>query len=571
MAENSPFVTTAESSGWKRTGRFDETVKLCRNFEKGFPAQVRCVEFGKSPEGRPLLAVVVSGDGTLDPKTAKRERRPVVFFQGCIHAGESDGKDAGFAVLKELLRRNDPTPPLRKVTLVFVPIFSVDGHERFGKHNRPNQIGPEEMGWRTTAQNLNLNRDYMKAEGPEMQAMLRYLQAWDPLVYLDLHVTDGAQFQHAIAVMVQPLNSGDTPIRDAGESLSRELMKRLEPHLPLPYYPSFVKEDDPASGVEVGVAPPRFSQSYWALQNRLGVLVETHSWKDYGARVKATIDTLLNTIDLVGAEGKDWLRLAEKSDQAASRLGGKEVVLAYENTKKSHQTDFRGYRYKREKSEVSGDLMTAYDPTKPEVWKIPLFDELVAKVTVRAPKAGYLVPVSVAAIVSEKLKLHGIDFQRLEKPVSGSWDIYRAEEFQFAKGSFEGRQRLEIKKGRWAKEAEALLAGSLFIPIAQSRAQVLLHLLEPEGPDSLLAWGFFNPYFEKKEYMEPYVAEALAREMLAKDKKLEAEFKKKLADDAEFAKDPDKRLEFFYRRHASWDNRYGRYPIFKTDKAPVTQ
>jgi Zinc carboxypeptidase len=140
--------------------------------------------------------------------------------------------------------------------LIFVPVFNIDGHERFGKWNRPNQIGPEEMGWRTTAQNFNLNRDYAKADSPEMQAMLRLVNAWDPIAYIDLHVTNGAKFEHDIAIMVQPAHAGDVELRSAGKALRDTTISDLamQGSLPLPFYPSFVVGDDPATGFTDGVS-----------------------------------------------------------------------------------------------------------------------------------------------------------------------------------------------------------------------------------------------------------------------------------------------------------------------------
>ena len=200
--------TIAEQSGFKRTGRYEEVERLCRGFQQSWSGKVRCTEFGRTPEGRPMLALVASQDGVLDPNAARKQRRPVVLMQGGIHAGEIDGKDAGFLALREMLSGSAGAGALRRVTFVFVPVFNVDGHERFGRWNRPNQVGPEEMGWRTTAQNLNLNRDYAKAEAPEMQAMLRLLNQWDPILYVDLHVTNGADFQHDISYSIAPTLAG---------------------------------------------------------------------------------------------------------------------------------------------------------------------------------------------------------------------------------------------------------------------------------------------------------------------------------------------------------------------------
>jgi murein tripeptide amidase MpaA len=163
-----PLASIAERSGYARTGRYAEVEQLCAAYQAKWPQTVRCFEFGRTPEGRPMLALVASRAQGLTPQDASAHSLPVLLIQGGIHAGEIDGKDAGFLALRELLEDQSANAALTKITLVFVPVFNVDGHERFGRWNRPNQVGPEEMGWRVTAQNLNLNRDYMKADAPEM-------------------------------------------------------------------------------------------------------------------------------------------------------------------------------------------------------------------------------------------------------------------------------------------------------------------------------------------------------------------------------------------------------------------
>jgi len=167
QAGSTELQTLAEQTQFRQTGRYAEVQQLCAAFAKAYPKQVRCFEFGRTPEGRPMLGLAASADGLLDPSAVKAAGRPVVLMQGGIHAGEIDGKDAGFLALRELLEGRAAPGVLGRVTFVFVPVFNVDGHERFGAWNRPNQVGPEQMGWRVTAQNLNLNRDYVKS--PELQ------------------------------------------------------------------------------------------------------------------------------------------------------------------------------------------------------------------------------------------------------------------------------------------------------------------------------------------------------------------------------------------------------------------
>lgn len=568
--DDEALTTLAERSGYARTGRYDETIALCGAFATRYPERVRCTEFGVTPEGRPMKALVVTATDAFDAAAARAAKTPVLLIQGGIHAGEIDGKDAGFLALREILEGEAARGALEKLVLIFVPVFNVDGHERFKAWNRPNQNGPAEMGWRTTAQNYNLNRDYVKADSPEMQAMLALVNAWDPIAVVDLHVTDGAKFEHDISIIVEPIDASDPGLRPAGRAFRDETIAALtkQGSLPVPFYPSFDTNDDPSSGFTHGVATPRFSTGYFHLRNRLGMLVETHSWKDYPTRVRITRNTFIAALESTARHGARWRTLADEADRAASALAGQPVALDYVTAKTSRIIDFRGYAYTRTPSEVSGALMTRYDDTKPQIWKLPLRDEIAPGRTVSAPKAGYLVPAAHADMVARKLAVHDIEFVRLNRaPATRRIESFRAETTTYSPGTVEGRHRLTVE-GRWAPDERDIVPGALYVPIAQPKARLVMALLEPQAPDSLLAWGGFNNAFEQKEYMEDYVAEDVARDMLANDPALRAEFERKLKDDAAFAADPAQRLEFFYRRHSAWDERFGLYPIFRTDVAP---
>ena len=570
FAADAPLTTVAERSGFLKTGRYQEVVVLCDAFAKAYPDAVRCIDFGTSPEGRPMKALVASTSGALDATTAHERGLPVVLIQGGIHAGEIDGKDAGFLALREILEGKAAKGALDKLVWVFVPVFSVDGHERFGAWNRPNQRGPEEMGWRTTAQGYNLNRDYLKADAAEMQAMLGLINEWDPLAEVDLHVTDGAKFEHDVSIQVEPVHAGDSELRKAGRAWRDGTIADLtrQGSLPLPYYPSFAVSDEPTSGFDDGVPPPRFSHGYFWLRNRMGMLVETHSWKTYPVRVRVTRNTVVSVLEQVAKNGRQWLQLAHQADARASKLKGRPVPLTYAAGKESRLVDFRGYEYTRSPSEISGALMTRYDETKPQIWKIPLRDNLQPSLSVAAPGGGYLVPAAHAAWVGAKLKLHGIEFRTLDASSGLAIESFRASETAPAAQPSEGHQRMAVK-GEWKADKRDIGAGALFVPIAQPKSRLVMSLLEPLAPDSLVAWGEFNNAFERKEYMEDYVAEEVAREMLAKDPALKARFETRLREDAAFAASPQARLEFFYRLHSSWDQRYNLYPVMRIDTVPA--
>ena len=386
-AADRPLTTLAERSGFLETGRYDETITLCAAFARKYPDAVRCFEFGTTPEGRPMQAMAVSRSGALTPEAARGRDLPVVLMQGGIHAGEIDGKDAGFLALRQVLDGEAAPDALDGLVWLFVPVFNVDGHERFGAWNRPNQRGPREMGWRTTARNLNLNRDYAKAQAPEMQAMLALVEAWDPLVYIDLHATNGAQFEHDVSIQVEPVHAGDDALRDAGRALRDGVIADLaaQGSLPIPFYPSFQDFQDPASGFEDSVSPPRFSTGYFLLRNRLAMLVETHSWKEYPVRVGITRNTIVSVLQHVAHHGQAGMAAARDADARTATLAGTAVPLTYAATDTARTVDFRGYAYTRTPSEISGAPMTRYDETSPQIWKVPLRDEIVPALSVNAP------------------------------------------------------------------------------------------------------------------------------------------------------------------------------------------
>jgi hypothetical protein len=195
---------------------------------------------------------------------------------------------------------------------------------------------------------------------------------------------------------------------------------------------------------------------------------------------------------------------------------------------------------------------------------VPRHDELVPAASVVAPRAGYVVGAGSAAEVGARLAHHGIEYQRVTRPFTTEVEVFRATRAEFDP-PFEARTRARLT-GAWTRERREVAAGSLWVPIAQPRARLLLHLLEPSAPDSLASWGFFNGALEQKEYMEPYVAEEVARAMLA-DPSVRAAFDAALKDPA-FASSPQRRLDFFYRRHPSWDERLNLLPVFRLDGPP---
>ena len=233
----------------------------------------------------------------------------------------------------------------------------------------------------------------------------------------------------------------------------------------------------------------------------MGMLVETHSWKTYPVRVRVTRNAIVSVLDQVARHGQQWLQVAHEADARSSKPCKLAVPLAYAAGKESRLVDFRGYEYTRTLSQVSGALMTRYDESKPQVWKVPLRDNVQPSISVVPPAAGYLVPAADAAWVGAKLKLHGIEFRTLSAQPRATVETFRASEATPAATSVEGRQRMALK-GEWKAETRDIGAGALFVPIGQAKSKLAMSILEPLAPDSLAGWGQFNNAFERKEYME---------------------------------------------------------------------
>ncbi len=572
------WATPAENSCYRATPRYDETMAYVRRVAQAAPRQVKLETFGRTGEGRDLVAVIVSRDDIFTPATLHRQNRPVVLIQNSIHAGEMDGKDACLALLRELVITRKEAALLDRAVLVIAPIYNADGHERFGPYNRINQNGPEQMGWRTQAENLNLNRDYMKADAPETRAFLRLWNEWLPDFFVDDHVTDGADYQFDTTVW---LDSGPDVFPPTAKwiqtTLYPELKQKVDAagHLLAPYL-DFVDHTDPTSGVSITQDPPRFANGYVLLQNRPSMLVEMHMLKDYRTRVTGNYEVLRALLQVINRDAETLVKNNRDADAAtitAGKTADAKFPLVLQSTGRTEPFLYKGYKFTRELSAVSGAMMVSYTHEPLDI-TIPRQNELKVAKEVTPPRA-YIVPAQWAPVI-DVLKAHGLKLLRTTKSWQGEVETYRCERPTWQQPSFEGHHLASWPKNpnpcRAVREKMGFAAGSVVVPMDQRAARVAVHLLEPEAPDSFVAWGFFDTIFEQKEYGESYVLEKLAREMMAKDAKLKADFERRVANDREFAANPRERLQFFFQRSPWWDSELGRYPVGRLtsmDTVPV--
>ena len=562
------WQTHAERTNYRETPRYDETVAYSQRLAAA-SGLIRYMSFGKSGEGRDMPLLIAAEGGTFTPEAARSANKTVVLIQACIHPGEPDGKDAGLALLRDIAITRTRPHLLDHVVILFIPIYSTDGHERFGPYTRINQNGPAESGWRGTATNLNLNRDYMKADAPETRAWLRLWNAWNPDLFIDCHVTDGADYRYNVTYQYEHHENAPASVRDwMKTTLARVVpLTEGEGNLLAPY-PEFRDNRDLTKGIDSFIGTPRFATGYTPLRNRPGLLIETHMLKDYRSRVRGTYDLLRFVLEDVNRDPESLRRAVRAADEETISRGrtydaARRYPLRFELTDKAVPFQLKGVESRRELSEVSGAVRVIFG-TKPVDLVVPLYDD--ARVTASvAPPLYYIVPAQWTSVI-DVLAAQGLRLQRLAAPAAIEVESYRFSEVKWAPAPFEGRVMLSYKT-TLVRERRTFNAGSVIVPMAQPAAQVALHLLEPDAPDSMVAWGFFNPIFEQKEYGESYVLENLAREMMAKDENLRREFEQRLISDPKFAASASARLQFFYERSPYWDPQLNLYPVGRITEA----
>lgn len=516
---------------------------------------IRIEQFGTSPEGRPIYAVIASKDGAeFDPS------KPVLLAQAGIHPGEIDGKDAGMMLLRDiaLYGRDDL---LDRVNLILIPILSVDGHERAGAHSRPNQRGPRIQGWRHTATNQNLNRDFVKLDQAEMRAVMGLIQRYQPDLYVDIHVTDGIDYQYDVTYGY----NGENGVWSRSPATARWLDDAFKPamndalaaqgHIPGELVFA-IADRNPRAGLSDGGLGERFSNGWGSAAHVPTILIENHSLKPHEQRVLGTYVFLETAMRLLAERG-DALRVAVAQDRA---LRPSEILANFVPTEEPVTTrEFLGIRYETWESPASGrsEIRWLGQPD-PEPWMMPFYGSRPT-LTLARPEA-YWVP-SYRADIIERLRLHGVQMEVLDAPRTVAVQMLRLQDPRVSGRTSEGHVPITVETVTTEDRDWTFPAGSVRVPTDQPLGDLVVLALEPQSSESFFSWGMFPEILNRVEYIEAYAIAPLAERMLEADPDLRAAFERRLAEDAAFAADGAARLAWFYERTPFYDDRYRLYPI----------
>ena len=484
--------TTAERTGYQATstdadvGAFLDSLTLAG-------APVAITEMGTSTLGHPIYLVIASSPAITTPGEASVSGKLVVYIQANIHAGEVEGKEAVLALLRELAGPRRPL--LERLVVLVAPNYNPDGNDAFGPQavNRSEQNGPEQVGQRADGMNLDLNRDYFKAEAPETRASLaRVITTWDPALMMDLHTTDGTRHGYLLtyAPPLDPIGPvGPTAyVRDQMlPALRKTLMDRY--HEPIFDYGNV---DDPLAPKSWDTYAPVgwYGTNYVGLRGRMAILSEAYSHADFKTRVQVTHDFVAEVLDYAAQHADDIRRIERDADRQTTLEGAGQVPRP--SLAVSYQLGTRGVEpVSLEVMKPSNDTGKNAAPLPTgtlRTWQLPVNDRFVDSAT-RSLPAGYLLPPSAEDMV-RLLRRHGIAVERLAAAATDTVETLEASELSWSPREFQGHHLLTVTAAT-VRSPRTAPSGSYFVSTAQPLGRLVFALLEPEG-FGLTRWGMFD-------------------------------------------------------------------------------
>lgn len=555
------FVLSASLSFSQWNGNttpgYPELIAYYQQLDKQHP-EIELYVAGKSDTDWPIYVCIINGAQDSLKTFEKARNNTTVLINNAIHAGEPDGVNACLIWLDNWIKAGKNTKGLPVIAII--PAYNVGGMFNRSSTSRANQDGPAEYGFRGNAQNLDLNRDFIKMDSPNMQTFAKLYQALDPDVFVDTHVSNGADYQYILTY----ISSMKERLSPALRALTYErcipfMEQGLKKYKTEPFPYIELKGDTPEEGITAFNDLPRYAMGYASLFHAVSFTIETHMLKPFPKRVEATRQFLEVLFQWTSANAREIEDSRRKSIQWSRKQAYFRHHYALQD--KADSVWFKGYEAVYRSSEVTGAQRLSYDRKKPYTKRVPYYGTYVAQDSALIPK--YYVISGAATDVIQRLETNGVVFRKLPWDSVMVVNVSRITDYQTTQRPYEGHY-LHYKT-QVVKEMDTLrvLTGSIIVPVDQVRAAFILSVLEPKSDDSYFAWNFFDSHLQQKEHFSAYVFEDRAAELLAKDVVIAKAFKEKKAEDPAFAANPDAQLDFIYRQSDYYEQRTaGRLPVF---------
>ncbi len=552
------MITAFERSKAKETTTYKECIAYYQLLAKA-STNLQLKTFGNTDAGYPLHLVIYSSDKSFEPAKWHKGNKVVVMINNGIHPGEPDGIDASMMFMRDVVQGKIKTHA--NVVFAVIPVYNIGGSLNRNKFSRVNQNGPDSYGFRGNAQNLDLNRDFTKCDSRNARTFIEIFQWLDPDIFIDNHVSDGADYQHTMTLLTTQHNK-------LGGEIGKFLHDVFEPALyksmeqkkwPMTPYVNF-DGMNPDKGMTAFYDPPRYSSGYAALFQTIGFVPETHMLKPYADRVKSTYDLMHTIITVAGLHAKAIKENRKASIKAVQQQTSFPLTWKVDTTKTDNIT-FLGYESGDKKSDVTGMDRMFYDRSKPYTKRVKYFNYFFGDKEVQKPKA-YIIPQGWHEVI-DLLKLNSVTMQRLNKDSLIEVDAYRIEDYKTSPRAYEKHYRHSDTKVSSGKQIIQFLKGDYIIYTGQRADRFLVEVLEPTGDDSYFAWNFFDAILQQKEGYSNYRWEDVAAEYLQQQPGLRQQMEEKKKADSKFAASASAQLDFVYKNSPYYEPAHLRYPVYR--------
>ncbi|MBC5836673.1 M14 family metallopeptidase [Flavobacterium muglaense] len=551
------YPTVFEQGNGNQSATYQETIAYYELLAQNFPT-IQIKKMGLTDSGQPLHIVIFNAEKKFSFETIQQNKAVLLINNG-IHAGEPDGIDATIQLYRDLALGKISSP--KNTVVVTIPVYNIGGALNRNATSRANQDGPELYGFRGNARNYDLNRDFIKADTRNTASFAGIFQLTNPDVFIDNHVSNGADYQYKLTYIMTQQNKIGSII---GNYLDQEMMPALVASLQkksletTPYVNAF--SETPDQGFAQFFDSPRYSTGYTSLFNTIGFVVETHMLKKYSERVKATYEFMRSTIDYTDANFKQ-IKQKRVANQSLYLPGANYTIKWALDTTKITPFTFLGFEAGHKKSEATTADRLYYDRTKPFKKEIPYLKEYQPTKQIKIPKA-YIIPQGFWNITA-LLKNNGIEYQELKKDSTITVESYRIADYKTATSAYEGHYLHRDTQLTTQKREVKFSKGDYVVPTQQEGVKYIIETLEPEGIDSFFNWNFFDTMLQQKEGFSDYVFEDTAALLLKENPKLNEAMRQKMIQDTTFAKNPEAQLDWIYKNSVYYEKAHLQYPIYR--------
>lgn len=552
------FTTKFEKSEGTETTTYAETIEYYTKLAETFP-EISIQEIGETDSKKPLHLITLSPSKEFDFE--KLSAKNVILINNGIHPGESDGIDATMMLLRDIAQDSEKLKQLENIVLAVIPIYNVGGSLNRNSTTRANQDGPKEYGFRGNSRNFDLNRDFIKSDTKNAQTFAKIFHLVQPDVFIDNHVSNGADYQYAITHLFTQHNKLGNDLGDFIENKMRPNIETslLEKDIIITPYVN-VWNNTPKAGFSQFFDSPRYSTGYTTLFNTLGMMVETHMLKPYKQRVEQTYALMETMIDFTIKNGKEIKELRENA--VAEILKKDTYPISYKLDKNTFATyDFKGYEDSYIDSKVTNGKRLFYDRSKPYTTEIKYFNEFAVSKEITIPKA-YILKQGWWKVL-DRLNDNNIEYTVFKNDTTINVEEQHIKDYKTGTNVFEGHYIHNNTVVSVTKKSISFNKGDIYIPVNQNGARYIMETLEASATDSFFNWNFFDTILQQKEGYSAYVFEDIAEELLNNNSALKDLLNAKMENDKEFAKNPRAQLDFVYKNSAYYEPAHLKLPIYK--------